>query len=63
MNQKEARKCVWERMACTADSDGTVNTDWVFDESDKVLDHDRLVLACEQVAEIIRRKFLKSTVK
>lgn len=59
MNQQEARRRIWERMATTAETDGTMNCDWILDESEDPKDHERLLRACEEVAAIIRRRLTK----
>jgi len=55
VNQVKARRRIWERLATTARHD-IDNADWVWDESEDQQDHERLFLACEEVAAVIDRK-------
>jgi hypothetical protein len=55
MNQKQARKIVWSRMATTAMCDGESNNDWMLDESEDPKDHARLEDACRHVSDVCQR--------
>ncbi len=59
MTQLEARRIVWERLATTARAD-IDNADWTEDEGDGSEETARRLLkACEQVAESIRKRLRK----